>query len=164
MINIHCCFNGTGSGSKMNNKSKEAEQHKDEKDILKKEIITLPHQEQTKTGLNIRLATHSLPGRNTTTTAAAAAAEKVVSMINIEQSLRRSNPGGALYRPLDDSPRLCLQIHDELLFEVKDDHRLPQIAKMIRFYMENAVELNVPLQVKMKMGTSWGDMEDYVID
>eukprot|EP01041_Mallomonas_annulata_P000427 gene427-765_t len=65
-------------------------------------------------------------------------------------------PGGGLYHALDDV-RLILQIHDELLFEVPDD-RVHQVADIVRECMEGAVELNVPLLVKIKVGTRWGHL------
>ena len=87
----------------------------------------------------------------------------------------RSCPGGGLYkwipwRHSGGSPagsgmfslaRLVLQVHDELIFEVRESH-LPQVAKIIQHCMEQAVVLgNVPLRVKMHRGTSWSDMQPY---
>jgi DNA polymerase-1 len=55
--------------------------------------------------------------------------------------------------------KLILQIHDELLFEVKKElvgKKIPQIKEV----MEHAVELEVPLEVELKTGENWGEMKD----
>ena len=49
--------------------------------------------------------------------------------------------------------KLVLQIHDELLFEIREDV-IEYIAQLIKLTMENCMDLKVPLQVKMKMGKS----------
>jgi DNA polymerase theta len=56
--------------------------------------------------------------------------------------------------------RLILQIHDELLFEIRDDY-IDSTTRIIRDCMENCVKLKIPLQVKMKIGKDWGNMDDY---
>jgi hypothetical protein len=39
---------------------------------------------------------------------------------------------------------------------------LPQIAKIIKESMESAVMLEIPLEVKLRIGSNWGDLEPYV--
>ncbi len=58
---------------------------------------------------------------------------------------------------------LILQIHDELLFEIKEEY-LKEIAPKIKNIMENIFPLDVPLKVDVKMGISWGQMEEIKID
>ena len=58
--------------------------------------------------------------------------------------------------------KLVLQIHDELLFEVREDVIEP-IARLVKRSMENCIRLNVPLNVKMKVGKSWGSMESFEV-
>jgi DNA polymerase-1 len=53
--------------------------------------------------------------------------------------------------------RMLLQVHDELVFEVRED-RVKKWAKVIKEEMENAVRLKVPLKVEAKVGRSWGEM------
>ena len=53
---------------------------------------------------------------------------------------------------------LLLQIHDELIFEVRKDE-LSRVAALVREHMENAVELSVPLEVTLKSGLNWYDVE-----
>ena len=48
---------------------------------------------------------------------------------------------------------------DELLFEVAEAHAAELRAK-VREAMVGAVELKVPLQVKLKQGPSWGALEE----
>ena len=96
-----------------------------------------------------------------------------LAMINIHFTLckafkgrgyydRRSVPGGGLYSVLDDV-RPLLQIHDELIFEVRQDY-ISEVAKYIRHCMENAVELNVPLQVKIHVGKCFGSLMPFKED
>ncbi len=59
---------------------------------------------------------------------------------------------------LGSSVRMLLQVHDELVFEVKGaatKKYLPQIKKI----MEGAAKLKVPLIVDVKVGKSWGDQK-----
>ncbi|MBV8637244.1 MAG: DNA polymerase I [Candidatus Eremiobacteraeota bacterium] len=63
-------------------------------------------------------------------------------------------------RALESSPyaTMLLQIHDELIFEVHNDH-LHEVAQLVRSEMENALALSVPLEVTVKTGTNWYDVE-----
>jgi DNA polymerase-1 len=53
---------------------------------------------------------------------------------------------------------MLLQIHDELIFEVRKND-LARVAALVREHMENAIALSVPLQVTLKVGHSWYDVE-----
>ncbi len=53
---------------------------------------------------------------------------------------------------------LLLQIHDELIFEVAKAE-LGEIAALVRREMETALELSVPLEVTLKSGASWYEVE-----
>ncbi|MBI2644375.1 MAG: hypothetical protein HYW95_02630 [Candidatus Wildermuthbacteria bacterium] len=59
------------------------------------------------------------------------------------------------------SCRMLLQIHDELLFELKDDI-ITQITPDIRRIMERVETFAVPLLVEMKIGINWGEMQKYL--
>lgn len=61
-----------------------------------------------------------------------------------------------------DDVRLILQIHDELVFEIKKD-AIKQESKKIRDIMENILKLEIPLLVGLEYGDSLGEMEDSVI-
>ncbi len=61
---------------------------------------------------------------------------------------------------------LSLQIHDELVFEVRSD-ALHESAALIRHEMESASlhwGLRVPLPVQIRVGPSWGQLEAYEHD
>ena len=53
---------------------------------------------------------------------------------------------------------IVLQIHDELLLQV-DPENLLEVAKIVRACMENAIELTLPMPVKLLAGRSWGSLE-----
>lgn len=53
--------------------------------------------------------------------------------------------------------RPILQIHDELIFEVKNGMR-KKIEPLIKDIMENVIELSVPIVVDVEAGESWGDL------
>ena len=54
--------------------------------------------------------------------------------------------------------KLILQVHDELIFEVPLDEQA-SLAAMVTEEMENAVKLAVPLEVEVKAGRNWAEME-----
>nr|WP_255302949.1 DNA polymerase [Moorella thermoacetica] len=56
--------------------------------------------------------------------------------------------------------RMILQVHDELIFDVPDDD-LPAVAGLVKDTMEHTLELQVPLQVDLKAGPNWYDLEPY---
>lgn len=53
--------------------------------------------------------------------------------------------------------KMILQVHDELIFDVPPDE-LSEVKKMVREYMENALHLDVPLVVDLKLGPNWYDV------
>ena len=54
------------------------------------------------------------------------------------------------------SSRLVLQVHDELLIEVKKEE-LEQVSRILEEEMRGAAELSVPLEIDMSTGASWYD-------
>ena len=50
--------------------------------------------------------------------------------------------------------RMLMQVHDELVFEVRKDLLEPSCQR-IRSCMESAAELSVPLLVDVWIGTNW---------
>jgi DNA polymerase-1 len=52
--------------------------------------------------------------------------------------------------------RMIMQVHDELVFEVRDDAIEP-CTKIIHQLMEHTVELSVPLLVSIGVGANWDD-------
>ncbi|MDI6882932.1 MAG: DNA polymerase [Patescibacteria group bacterium] len=55
--------------------------------------------------------------------------------------------------------KMVLQIHDELLFEVKED-KIKEIAPKIKEIMENVAKTVAPLKVELKVGKNWGELEN----
>ena len=54
--------------------------------------------------------------------------------------------------------KLVLQIHDELIFDVKNDE-LDKIINIVKYEMENIVKLKVPLKVSTDTGINWYDIK-----
>ncbi len=59
--------------------------------------------------------------------------------------------------------RMLLQVHDELVFET-DEEELPILASLAREVMESALPLDVPLEVDLKVGSNWEEMDRYERD
>ncbi len=57
---------------------------------------------------------------------------------------------------LDKEIKIILQVHDELVFEVKDDKQKLAI-EIITNIMENVCRLKVPLKINISSGKSWGE-------
>ena len=53
---------------------------------------------------------------------------------------------------------MIIQVHDELIFEVPQDE-LEQAKALVMELMPSAMTLAVPLEVELKTGYTWGDME-----
>jgi DNA polymerase-1 len=73
-----------------------------------------------------------------------------LAMVRIDRALRDAGSEAVM----------LLQIHDELIFEVRAD-RLNETASLVREHMEGAIELAVPLEVTMKSGSNWYDVEAF---
>ena len=52
--------------------------------------------------------------------------------------------------------KLLLQIHDELLLEVKEEEK-EQVKEILLSSMENAMKLTVPLKVELSEANNWYD-------
>jgi DNA polymerase-1 len=57
------------------------------------------------------------------------------------------------------SSRLIMQVHDELVFEVREEE-LSAMKDLVKAGMESAVTLSVPLQVSLGVGTNWALAHD----
>ena len=67
-----------------------------------------------------------------------------IAMINIHQKLQSENW----------KSKMLLQVHDELVFDVHNSE-LEKIQPMIKYEMENAFKMDVPLEVELGMGKDW---------
>lgn len=59
---------------------------------------------------------------------------------------------------LDDDKKMLLQIHDELIFEVKEE-LAQEFAKQVQNIMENVFKLEIPLKTSLSIAKSWGDLK-----
>jgi DNA polymerase-1 len=53
---------------------------------------------------------------------------------------------------------MLLQIHDELIFEVKEE-QIEELSRRFIYAMENIFELEVPLVCSVSIGDSWGELK-----
>ena len=67
-----------------------------------------------------------------------------IAMINIHKKLTSENW----------KSKMLLQVHDELVFDVHNSE-LEKIEPMIKYEMENAFKLEVPLDVEIGIGKNW---------
>ncbi len=61
---------------------------------------------------------------------------------------------GWLQQQNDDAVRMIMQVHDELVFEVRGDV-VESASQQIRDLMEGSMKLDVPLQVEVGIGDNW---------
>jgi len=71
-----------------------------------------------------------------------------LSMLEIEHYIKEEEVDGAM----------LLQIHDELIFEIKSDE-VEEISLKLKHMMENIMELDVPLVCSLTIGDSWGELK-----
>jgi len=83
---------------------------------------------------------------NTTIQGTAADIVKV-AMLRLEKRIAREK----------SDAELLLQVHDELIFEVRDGNS-EDFLPLVKEEMESAVELSVPLRVSIETGSSWGEL------
>ncbi|TXD53430.1 MULTISPECIES: DNA polymerase I [unclassified Polaribacter] len=67
-----------------------------------------------------------------------------IAMINIHRRFEKEN----------FKSKMLLQVHDELVFDAHKDE-LETIQPIIKFEMENAFKMSVPLDVEMDVGSNW---------
>jgi len=77
-----------------------------------------------------------------------------IAMVRIDGALREHG--------LSDDVFLVLQVHDELMYEVRETKRA-DATRLIRDTMEHVMTLDetrdVPLKVDVEVGTNWGEMK-----
>ena len=54
--------------------------------------------------------------------------------------------------------KMLLTIHDELIFEIKNDSSLEEIVSLIKKIMESVYTLKIPLVVNSAVGENWGNL------
>ena len=58
----------------------------------------------------------------------------------------------------DNCPKMLLQVHDEIVLEVKKE-LAEETAELVKNIMENVVTLRVPTKVGLSINRSWGEMK-----
>jgi DNA polymerase-1 len=76
-----------------------------------------------------------------------------LAMVRIDRRLATDAPDAVM----------ILQIHDELIFDVAKD-ALAAVAATIKYEMEHALELSVPLEATLKSGATWYEVESFDLD
>ena len=71
------------------------------------------------------------------------------AMIGVDNWIQKEN--------LNNNVKMLLQVHDELLFEVKED-LVKKIAPEIVKIMESVIKLSVPIAAEAKIGNNWGEL------
>ena len=64
----------------------------------------------------------------------------------------------SMIREEDLDAFMLLQIHDELIFEVREE-KVEELSKRFVHTMENVLELDVPLECSVSVGNSWGELK-----
>ncbi len=72
-----------------------------------------------------------------------------VAMINIQKEIENRKLATCMIST----------VHDELVFE-SPKNEIEEMVKLIRYEMEQAVKLDVPVKVSVKIGKNWLDMEE----
>ncbi|XP_008410516.1 DNA polymerase theta isoform X1 [Poecilia reticulata] len=109
---------------------------------------------------------------NTTVQGSAADIVKLAT-VNIQKRLRKTYPAAPLSHQHTHSAHshrrigtsllrgayFVLQLHDELIYETTEQD-LIQVAQIVKREMESAVKLYVKLKAKVRVGPSWGNLQD----
>jgi len=69
-----------------------------------------------------------------------------IAMINIHGKIKNMNTN------------MLLSVHDEIIFEYPKDEE-KRLLQIVSNEMENAVKLDVPIEISVKTGKNWGDMK-----
>ena len=76
-----------------------------------------------------------------------------LAMVRLDRALEREGIDATM----------LLQIHDELIFEVPVE-RLQAAARLVRAEMESAAQLSVPLEVTLKSGVNWYEVQELEVE
>ncbi|KAM9856985.1 DNA polymerase theta [Aulostomus maculatus] len=91
--------------------------------------------------------------------------------VNIQKQLQKTYPSAPLSHQHTHSVNTAshhrrpkgayfvLQLHDELIYETTEDNVI-QVAQIVKREMESAVKMYVKLKAKVKVGPSWGNLQD----
>ncbi|XP_023656412.2 DNA polymerase theta isoform X1 [Paramormyrops kingsleyae] len=123
---------------------------------------------------NVYLRSHAERQAVNTTVQGSAADIVKSATVNIQRHLEgtfRSAPRSHQHAPKRGSRQgrapptpyrggfFILQLHDELIYEVSEEDVI-QVAQIVKKEMESVMKLYVKLHVKVKVGPSWGNLQD----
>uniref|UniRef100_A0A7N6BK99 DNA polymerase theta n=1 Tax=Anabas testudineus TaxID=64144 RepID=A0A7N6BK99_ANATE len=130
------------------------------------------------TNTNTHIKAHAERQAVNTTVQGSAADIVKLATVNIQKRLQKTYPAAPLSHqhthsalPITVNNRcragtshlrgayFVLQLHDELIYETTEED-LIQVAQIVKREMESAVKLYVKLKVKVKVGPSWGNLQD----
>ncbi|XP_074546756.1 DNA polymerase theta [Halichoeres trimaculatus] len=122
------------------------------------------------TNTNTHIKAHAERQAVNTTVQGSAADIVKLATVNIQKRLRKMYPAAPLSHQHTHSARslrrgqirgayFVLQLHDELIFETAEED-LIQVAQIVKREMETSVKLYVKLKAKVKVGPSWGNLQD----
>ncbi|XP_041839070.1 DNA polymerase theta isoform X2 [Melanotaenia boesemani] len=125
------------------------------------------------TSTNTHIKAHAERQAVNTTVQGSAADIVKLATVNIQKRLRKMYPAAQLSHQHAHTARnqpktgmaqirgayFVLQLHDELIYETTE-RDLIQVAQIVKREMESAVKLYVKLKAKVKVGPSWGNLQD----
>uniref|UniRef100_A0A3Q3KVV4 DNA-directed DNA polymerase n=1 Tax=Mastacembelus armatus TaxID=205130 RepID=A0A3Q3KVV4_9TELE len=125
------------------------------------------------TNTNTHIKAHAERQAVNTTVQGSAADIVKLATVNIQKRLRQTYPAAPLsHQHTRSANNQCragtshlrggyfvLQLHDELIYETAEED-LIQVAQIVKREMESAVKLYVKLKAKVKVGPSWGNLQD----
>nr|XP_046269231.1 DNA polymerase theta [Scatophagus argus] len=125
------------------------------------------------TNSNVHVKAHAERQAVNTTVQGSAADIVKIATVNIQKRLRTAYPSAPLshrhtrsassHRRAGTSQLrgayFVLQLHDELIYETTEENLIP-VAHIVKREMESAVKLYVKLKAKVKVGPSWGNLQD----
>ncbi|XP_017263452.1 DNA polymerase theta [Kryptolebias marmoratus] len=123
------------------------------------------------TSTNVHVRAHAERQAVNTTVQGSAADIVKLATVNIQKRLRQTYPAApsshqhtAPNERRAGAPQLrgayfVLQLHDELIYETTEQD-LIQVAQIVKGEMESVLKLYVKLKAKVKVGPSWGNLQD----
>uniref|UniRef100_A0A669B6A6 DNA polymerase theta n=1 Tax=Oreochromis niloticus TaxID=8128 RepID=A0A669B6A6_ORENI len=120
------------------------------------------------TSSNAHIKAHAERQAVNTTVQGSAADIVKLATVNIQKRLQNTYPAAPPSHQHtnsgSDNPCIIgayfiLQLHDELIYEATEED-LIQVAQIVKREMESAVKLYVKLKAKVKVGPSWGNLQD----
>lgn len=82
-----------------------------------------------------------------------------VAMVRLAEHIKKNK--------LDEQVRLLLQIHDELVFEIKEEEvekHVPALLEIMERSLEGKETFGVPIIAEVKVGKNWRDMEKRTLE